>query len=197
MEFTRRIMFIGAVCCVFNVTTQADMFDFEGYIDYHNEVDYYYFNLSTSSTLVEIWTDSYDSGAHFDPITALWDGPTGNLIAENDDEASIRPADQTSWDSGISLSSLSAGDYFFTITPYNNWASGSNIADGFAFDGQAPIPIEQWWINAPGYYHLIFSGVNSVIVPVPVDNVVVPVPGAVLLGMLGLSTAGMKLRKFS
>jgi hypothetical protein len=196
MEFMRRIMFIGVVCFVFNVTTQADMFDFEGYIDYNNEVDYYYFSLSTSSTLVEIWTDSYDNGAHFDPITALWDGPTGNLIAENDDDASIRPADQTTWDSGIALSSLSAGNYFFTIASYSNFASGSNITDGFAFDGQSPIPIEQWWVYAPGYYHLNFSGVNSVIVPGPIDDIVVPVPGAVLLGMLGLSTAGMKLRKF-
>jgi len=47
------------------------------------------------------------------------------------------------------------------------------------FDGQYP---------SSGYYHLNFSGV---------DGVVVPVPGAVLLGMLGLSIAGMKLRKYS
>lgn len=189
MEFIGRIMFIGVVCCVLNIATQADMFDFEGYLDYHNDVDYYYFNLSTSSTLVEIWTDSFDSGAHFDPITALWDGPTGNLIAENDDNASIRPADQTYWDSGISLSSLSAGDYFFTIARYANFASGTNIADGFAYDGQTPSPLA----NGYGYYHLNFSGVNNVIEPGPV----VPVPGAVLLGILGLSTAAMKLRKFS
>jgi len=193
MGFMRRIIFVGVLCCVFNVTAHADMFDFEGNIDYHNEVDYYYFSLSTSSTLVEIWTDSYDGGANFDPITALWDEPTGNLIAQNDDDASIRPADQTSWDSGIALSSLAAGDYFFTIASYNNFASGSNISDGFAFDGESPIPIEQWWVEAPGYYHLNFSGVDSVGEPVPV----VPVPGAVLLGMLGLGTAGMKFRKHS
>jgi len=189
----RRIMFIGVVCCVFNVTTQADMFDFEGYIDYHNEVDYYYFNLSTNSTLVEIWTDSFDGGANFDPITTLWDGLTGDLIDEDDDNDTIRPLTQTYYDSGIAISSLSAGDYFFTIASYANFASGLNIADGFAFDGQTPIAITLYQMfdgqyPSSGYYHLNFSGV---------DGVVVPVPGAVLLGMLGLSIAGMKLRKYS
>lgn len=179
--------------CAFGTLAQAADFDFEGYINYHNEVDYYYFTLSTDSTLVEIWTDSYDSGAHFDPITALWNTGTGALIAQNDDNSSIRPADQTSWDSGIVLSPLSAGDYFFTIASYANFASGTNIADGFAYDGQTPIPIEQWWVYAPGYYHLNFAGVDSVDIP----DGVIPVPGAVLLGMLGLSVAGIKLRKFA
>lgn len=183
----RRIIFIGVVCCIFNVTTQADMFDFDGYINYHNDVDYYYFTLSTSSTPVEIWTDSFDGGAHFDPIIALWDVLTGDLIEENDDNSTVRPSDQTVYDSGIVTSSLSAGDYILTITPYSNWAAGTNISAGFVFDGEIPIPIEQWWVKAPGYYHLNFTGVDNV----------VPVPGAVLLGMLGLGAAGIKLRKYS
>ncbi|MBN2269793.1 MAG: DVUA0089 family protein [Sedimentisphaerales bacterium] len=81
-------------------------FDFDGYIDYHNEVDYYYFNLASDATLVEVWTDSFNDGANFDPITALWNATTGDLIAENDDNPNIRPATQTYWDSGFSLSSL-------------------------------------------------------------------------------------------
>lgn len=188
MEFMRKLMFIGVVCCVFNVTARADMFDFGGYLEYHNEVDYYYFSLPTSSTSVEIWTDSYDNGAHFDPITALWDGPTGNLIEQNDDNPGIRPADQTIYDSGISLPSLTAGDYFLTITRYANFASGTNIADGFAYDGQTPVPL----LNCYGCYHLNLSYIDA-----PAPGPVVPLPGAFLLGMLGLGTAGIKLRKYS
>lgn len=50
---------------------------------------------------------------------------------------------------------------------------------------------------ADGSYDLTFSGIGGDNVGLLLDNVsVVPVPGAILLGMLGLSAVGIKLRKF-
>ena len=46
-------------------------------------------------------------------------------------------------------------------------------------------------------YNSGFSGVGSDFIAVPDTTTTVPVPGAVLLGMLGLAVAGSKLRKFA
>jgi hypothetical protein len=179
------VVSVGLALALLGTGAQAAFFDFDGYIDYHNEVDTYPFTLLSDATLVEIWTDSYDGGANLDPITALWDAGTGALIAQNDDNSSIRPAEQTIFDSGISIASLSAGDYFFTLAAFPNFANASTIADGFRYDGATPIPIVGWSTNGGPYYHLNFSG----------DVLVTPLPGAIVLGMLGLSVAGVKLRR--
>ncbi len=174
-------------------TANAASFHFEGNIANHNDVVTVNFTLANAATNVRLWTDSFQNGLNFDPITALWNKTTGELIEENDDDDSIDPS-QTEFDSGFILDELAAGEYFFTIATYNNFAFGSNIADGFDFDGQTPIAIALWDQphNGTGkgtYWSARLEGVDSA----GVNNV--PVPAAVWLfasGLLGLFYQGRR-----
>jgi len=164
---------------------KAATINFTGNIDYHTDVVYFYFTLLADATNVRVWTDSYMDGANFDPITALWTS-TGDLIDENDDNSSVNPATQTIWDSGFTLPFLAAGDYIFTVTTFDNFAQGSTLADGFLYDGATPIPIEDFWVQAPGYYSVWFDGV---------DSASHPVPEPASMTLLGMGMAGLVVRR--
>ncbi|MBM4300721.1 MAG: PEP-CTERM sorting domain-containing protein [Deltaproteobacteria bacterium] len=179
------LMAIGLLCSA--AGAQAGTFNFTGNLYFHTDVVYFNFSLANDATNVRVWTDSFQNAANFDPITALWTA-TGNLIAENDDNSSVNPLTQTYWDSGFILPTLAAGNYQFTVAAYSNFAKGSTLADGFSYDGQTPIPIEQHWVKAPGYYSVWFDGVDQA-----TSNV--PIPGAVwLLGSGLLAMGGLRLK---
>lgn len=170
--------------------SEAALFDFSGTITYHNEIITIPFVLNTDAADVRVWTDSFNNGANFDPITAVWNANTGALLGENDDNPSIATG-QTYWDSGLVFPNLSAGNYLFTIAAFDNFAVGTNLSDGFRYDGDTPILITEWWVNAPGNYSVHLSGVDSA------TNPTVPVPPSVWLlgsGLIGL--VGLR-RRFS
>ena len=116
---------------------QASTFTFSGNIANHNDVVRVDFSLAANATNVRVWTDSFlatgsnqsGPGTNFDPITALWNADTGARLGENDDNASIALG-QTYYDSGFSLASLTAGNYFFTMATYRNFSTGTNISNG-------------------------------------------------------------------
>lgn len=170
----------------------AGLFHFTGEIENHNDVIYTYFSVANDATNVRVWTDSYQGGINFDPITALWKAD-GTRIDQNDDNATINPGTQTIFDSGFSLPFLAAGDYIFTVATYNNWANGNLLSNGFAFDNQAPIALSDWdqpanHLNMGSSWSLWLDGVDQASNPTAV-------PESTPLALLGLGLLGFGLRR--
>jgi hypothetical protein len=196
---------------LFSITTaaQAATFSFSGNIANHNDIVRVDFALAADATNVRVWTDSFlatgptqtGPGTNFDPITALWNADTGARLGENDDNASIAPG-QTYFDSGFSLATLTAGNYFFTMATYRNFANGLNISNGFAYDGQTPIAMADF--DQPSnagnlrgtFWRINLDGVDSAVGPVDPNPNAVPLPGAVwLFGSALAGFAGFGRRK--
>ena len=175
----------------------AGLFHFTGEIENHNDVIYTYFSVDADATDVRVWTDSFQDGINFDPITALWTAD-GTKVGENDDDQSINPATQTIYDSGLWFANLAAGDYIFTVATFNNWAVSNNLADGFQYDNQAPIALENWdqpanHINMGHNWSLWLDGVDEATNPTAVPE---PAPFVLLgLGLLGLGLSRARVRK--
>lgn len=188
---------------------QAATFSFSGNIANHNDIVRVDFALAADATNVRVWTDSFlatgatqsGPGTNFDPITALWNADTGALLDENDDNPSIAPG-QTYYDSGFSLATLTAGNYFFTMATFANFANGSNIADGFEYDGETPIAMADFEQRANAgnlrgtFWRINLDGVDSAVGPVDPNPNAVPLPGAVwLFGSALAGFAGFGRRK--
>lgn len=182
---------------------QAADFSFSGNIANHNDVIQIAFNLASNATNVSVWTDSFLSATNFDPITAVWSqsGSDWTRVGENDDNPGIAPG-QTYFDSGLVFSSLNAGNYLFTIATYANFANGSLLSQGFAYDNQAPIPLSQWCqpashCNMGTFYDVHLSGVDSAVNNTGGGTAPIPEPEtyAMLMAGLGVLAAVARRRK--
>lgn len=196
----------GMFVLSFTAASQAATFTFSGNIANHNDIVRVDFNLANNATNVRVWTDSFlatgptqqGPGTNFDPITALWDTSTGARLGENDDNSSIASG-QTYFDSGFSLATLAAGNYFFTMATFANFANGNNFSNGFSYDNQSPIAIADF--NQPAnagnlrgtFWRINLDGVDGAVGPV--NPSVVPIPGAIWLfatALLGFAGFGRK-----
>jgi hypothetical protein len=129
---------------------QAADFSFSGHSTYNTDIVQVRFTLDQDATQVNLWTDSWQSGLNFDPTLTLWakQGADYVKVAENDDDATVH-AGQGFYDSGLALQNLTAGQYLVTLGAAPNYANGSLLSGGFAFDGSTPIQIAQW--DQPSY----------------------------------------------
>ena len=171
---------------------QAADFDFSGDLLTHNQVLQFDFSLAAPGTDVRIWSDAWMSGLNFDPTAALWSlqGSQFNLLSEVDDDDTVA-AGQGFYDTGFALPTLAAGAYRLTLAAAGNAALGSLLSDGFSYDAEAPIAIDQW--NQPSYdinandqkgtfWRLHFSGVDQVsAVPEPASALLLALGGLALL----------------
>lgn len=179
--------------CIFGLVGAANAasFTFDGNITYHNDVIEIGFTLASDATNVRVWTDSFMSATNFDPITAVWvaNGSDYSLVGQNDDNAGIAPG-QTWYDSGLTFSSLSAGDYLFTIATYANFANGSLLSNGFRYDSNTPVLLANWSQPAShygmgSYYRVNLDGVDSAV------NHTDPVPEPATMLLFGTGLAGL------
>ena len=184
---------IAGACAAFAVgAASAATFDFDGSITQHNEVVQIAFSLDGDATNVKVWTDSFQNGANFDPITAVWRVSDGLRMGENDDNAGIAPG-QTVWDSGLVFSSLEAGDYLFTIAVYSNFSNSTHLSDGFRWDDDAPLTLAQYY-GAPrgGNWSVHLSGVDDANGPGPSP---IPEPSTYAMMFAGLGVLGAVARR--
>lgn len=187
MKFKLLISLLVALFCA--GSANAALIHLEGDIEYHNDVVVLSFTLNQDANNVRVWTDSYLGGTNFDPITALWKAD-GSFISQSDDDPSINPATQTSFDAGFNVSFLAAGDYTFTVATYNNWALGTMLTDGFLFDNQTSIALAQWTQPANGadmgtHWSVWMDGVDGATDPSTGPSSI-PEPSSALLMMLGV-----------
>jgi hypothetical protein len=193
MDRSAKVLAALGVAMSTQLATAAD-FTFSGNILYHNDVVRIDFTLDNNATDVRVWTDSFRSGENFDPITAVWRLPDGALVGENDDDDTIAPG-QTYYDSGLVFPSLPAGNYAFTITPYDNFAP-DNLAEPFGYAGETPIPIAEWCQPASDdcndqkgtFWQVHLTGVDGAIPPIPE-------PASYALLAAGLLMVGVAARR--
>ncbi len=169
----KKTLALTALALAFAASSAANAasLTFTGNLTNQGDVDTYNFTV-TSTSNVSIWTDSFNSGANFDPNLRIFNS-AGALIAFNDDNSGVASG-QTYWDSGI-VSTLAADTYTVAISVCCNLYSNSNIN---AVGANTPL-------TRGSFYRINING-NSV----AAATSAVPVPAAAWLfgtGLVGLA----------
>jgi hypothetical protein len=209
----KALVLAAALLLVGSVQAQATDFTFSGHFVNDNDVVVLNFTVGAPST-VTVFSSSWLYGeppplsplGGFDPMLGIWDA-AGNLIFFQDDGGNAGttlsggiPYDHGVWDSFYSVG-LAPGSYKASITQYNNFPVGTNLASGFIYDGNPNFTFDEgfggatqplfngaWDSNDPrtSYWQFHLNDVESA-------NIV-PEPGSTLL-LLGLGLVGLRAWK--
>lgn len=168
-------------------------FSFSGQAVNHNDRIVIDFQVAAGSS-VSLWTDSWQSGLNFDPQLFLASG--GTIVQADDDGGSLVNAGAGYYDAGLQFTAATAGSYRLVLNAASNNALGATLAQGFAYDADAPIRLADW--NQPsydlnandqkgGFWRLHLSGVQQA--------AVVPEPASAALLLAGLLSVSLALRR--
>lgn len=179
---------LAALLAMSGTLAQANVLDFSGSLSSDQEVAQMRFTALDDLSNVILWTDSYQNGTNMDPVLYLWSqlGDDWLKVVHNDDhDTNTNQAGQTGYDSGISLSSLSAGNYLLTVSVYPNWANGDLLSQGYRNDSQT----STGWTNARNPYWQAHISADGAI------TAAVPEPETYALGLLGLGALLLQRRR--
>lgn len=182
------ISIILSVSSLANVAN-AGLMNFTGSLNNADDYTITEFTLNADG-LVRGWTDSYNDGAGFDPMVALW-AADGSWILTSDDDDEINPLTQTSYDAGFS-ELLTAGTYYFTVSVYDN----EPVETENLFTG-SPIPTGE--VDSDGFpsanYSVWLDGADDASTSTGQPTTDVPEPSTFAifaLGMMGLVSRRLK-----
>lgn len=196
----RQCIAILVALCATASSAGAVNTSYTGQFIYDNDVQLFNFTVGALST-VTMRTYSYAGGVNaagetiarggFDPIFTLFNS-AGDLIGEQDDstcaKVGVDAVTRKCWDISYTAK-LDVGNYTAAIQQYNNFATGSNLADGFAFqDAQFQNLrggfIDEMDIKRNGNWAFDILNVNA-----PAAVQAVPEPGS--LWLMGAALAGL------
>jgi hypothetical protein len=145
------------------------------------------FTLPQAYTITDVL--GWMNGAGNVTVAIYGDGgdvPGGSELYSYTGLSSSLPPDQNAW--------VGAQGVSWELGPGTYWAAFEGEAGSdYAMPWAAPSPLDNYAFAVNGTW----SGFDALNLGVRISAVPVPVPGAVLLGMFGLSAVGIKLRKFA